>query len=178
MTWKTVERFFYGAAAVATIILIFGALFAIWEVVELDEYWRMLAGLSVLVFTGLVCGVTAHTLEKTMDEYTNQLASGSGDVTGSNHTVLMRMRNWAGGVLILIFLGHGLLGFAAVLNSHDDIFGKLLLSVLTFVIGYFVLSLIIDAIQFGYKKTLNRSNNNSGVIILIVVLLVLAAIFW
>lgn len=176
MTWKTVQRFFYGIAAVITIILIFAALFAIWEVVDLDEYWRMLSALGVLVFTCLVCGVTAHTLEKTMDEYTDRLAAGAGDVTGSNNTVLMKLRNYVGGFLILVFLGHGLLGFAAVLNAHDDIFGKLVLSILTFVIGYFVLSLIIDAIQFGYKKTIKKTNGNSGLIILLIVLLVLAAI--
>ena len=173
MTWKTVQRLFYGIAAAITIILIFGALFAIWEVVDLDEYWRMLAGLAVLVFTALVCGITAHTLEKTSDQYVEQLASGEGDVTGSQNTMLMRLRNYAGGILILVFLGHGLLGFGAVLNSHDDIFSKLLLSVLTFIIGYFVLSLIIDAIQFGYKKTVHKSGNTTGLVVLVVILLVI-----
>lgn len=162
-----VQRFFLGLGAAGTVILVFSAFLAIWDVFDINAYWRSLASILVIVFTALVCAGTAQLLEK---YETPALAGGMSPGGGPKSNLPAVLRNSAGMVIICIYFLHGIFGFFAVWNSHDDIFMRLVLSAFTFLLGLLVLVAITGYMQYGRKQT---ESIYGGLYVLIIVLFVL-----
>lgn len=173
MTWKIIQRFFFAIASAGTVILVFSAFLAIWDLFDLATYWRSLGSILVLVFTSLVCAGTAQLLEK----YEVTTLSPQGEdalmAQGAGNSLAKTLRNSAGMVIISIFFLHGIFGFFAVWNSHDEIFMRVVLSGFTFILGLLVLTAITGIMEYGRKKAEDIYGGLYGLIIVLFVLILL-----
>lgn len=166
MSWKIVQRLFLALGAAGTVVLVFSAFLAIWDLFDINTYWRSLASILVIVFTALVCAGTAQLLEK---YEAPALAGGALPGTPKSNLPAI-LRNSAGMVIVCIFFLHGIFGFFAVWNSQDDIFMRLVLSGFTFLLGLLVLVAITGYMQYGRKQT---ESIYGGLYVLIIILFIL-----
>jgi hypothetical protein len=167
MNWKIVQRGFYAAGGAGTVILVFSAVLAIWDVFDIDTYWRALASIGVLIFTALVCAGTAALLEK-FEKAPSGIDSALSPVE-AGAAMWGSLRNAAGMFVISIFTLHGIFGFYAVWSSMDNLFMRAALSALTFFVGLLILIAFANAMQYGQKQA---SQHNSGLYVMLAFLTV------
>ena len=177
MNWKAAQRLFYVAGGAGTVILIFSAILAIWDVFDLNTYWRALASIGVLIFTALVCAGTAALLEK--HENTSPVSGTGlpGEQPAPRASVWSSLRNAAGVFVISIFALHGVFGMYAVWNSHDNLFMRAILSSLTFFVGLLILLAFSNAMQYGAKQAQQQNSSLYGMLVVLVAILIFGVTF-